>query len=77
MTPPIILNPGTDLPFPTSLPEFMRLFPDDAACAKYLENIRWMSGFVCPYCRVSARFAIYGREMTGARPGGHRPDRPD
>ena len=31
MTPPIILNPGTDLPFPTSLPEFMRLFPDDAA----------------------------------------------
>lgn len=64
MTPPIILNPGTDLPFPTSLPEFMRLFPDDAACAKYLENIRWASGFVCPYCRVSEapyRFA--------ARPG--------
>ena len=24
-----------DLPFPHSLPEFQRLFPDDAACAAY------------------------------------------
>ena len=24
--------------FPTSLPEFQRLFPDDAACARYLEG---------------------------------------
>ena len=60
MTPPIILNPGTDLPFPTSLPEFMRLFPNDEACGTYLENIRWPSGFVCPWCRVAGlpyRFA--------------------
>ena len=28
-----------DLPFPKSLPEFQRLFPDDAACAAYLEKI--------------------------------------
>src|SRR6202049_357962 len=26
------------LPFPQSLPEFQRLFPDDAACAEYLEK---------------------------------------
>ena len=32
------------LPFPTSLPEFQRLFPDDAACASYLEKIRWEHG---------------------------------
>ncbi len=25
-----------DLPFPHSLPEFQRLFPDDAACAAIL-----------------------------------------
>ena len=30
-----------DLPFPRSLPEFQRLFPDDAACAAYLEKARW------------------------------------
>ena len=29
-----------DLPFPSSLPEFQRLFPDDATCASYLEKAR-------------------------------------
>ena len=39
--------PRDDLPFPGSLPEFQRLFPDDLACAAYLEAIRWRDGFVC------------------------------
>lgn len=53
-----------DLAFPKSLPQFQRMFPDDAACATYLERIRWAGGFACPYCKESAepfRFA--------ARPG--------
>ena len=53
-----------DLPFPKSLPQFQRLFPDDAACANYLERIRWAGGFTCPHCNEAAepfRFA--------ARPG--------
>ena len=29
------------LAFPGSLPEFQRLFPDDAACVAYLEKSRW------------------------------------
>jgi transposase-like protein len=41
------------LPFPRSLPEFQRLFPDDAACASYLELARWESGFVCPRCEAN------------------------
>jgi transposase-like protein len=52
------------LPFPKSLPSFQRLFPDDAACGRYLEQVRWEKGFVCPYCqekREPYRFA--------ARPG--------
>jgi hypothetical protein len=36
--------------FPTSLPEFQRVFPNDAACAKYLETMRWPDGFTCPKC---------------------------
>jgi hypothetical protein len=36
--------------FPTSLPEFQKVFPDDAACADYLEKLRWPKGFVCPDC---------------------------
>lgn len=36
--------------FPTSLPEFQRVFPNDEACAKYLETMRWPDGFTCPKC---------------------------
>lgn len=36
--------------FPTSLPEFQRVFPDDSACARYLESLRWPMGFTCPKC---------------------------
>jgi len=41
-----------DLSFPTSLPDFQKLFPDDAACAAYLEKVRWEHGFTCPHCGV-------------------------
>jgi transposase-like protein len=41
-----------DLPFPHSLPKFQKLFPDDAACAAYLERARWGDGFTCPHCGV-------------------------
>ena len=36
--------------FPTSLPEFERRFPDEAACAEWLLERRWGSGFACPEC---------------------------
>lgn len=39
-----------DLAFPASLPEFQRLFPNDAACAAYLEKARWRKGFICLHC---------------------------
>lgn len=42
----------SDLPFPQSLPEFQRLFPNDAACATYLGKVRWRDGFACPRCGV-------------------------
>lgn len=38
------------LPFPRSLPQFQELFPDDAACARWLEAAKWPKGFVCPHC---------------------------
>ena len=39
-----------DLPFPRSLPEFQLMFPNEAACATYLERARWGDGFVCDHC---------------------------
>ena len=46
--------------FPTTLPEFQRVFPDEATCAKYLEHLRWPHGFTCTKCGKSGdpyRFA--------------------
>ena len=53
-----------DLPFPRSLPEFQRLFPDDAACAAYLERARWSDGFICLRCETVGEPYRYS-----ARPG--------
>jgi len=53
-----------DLPFPRSLPEFQRLFPDEAACAAYLERARWSDGFICLRCETVAEPYRYS-----ARPG--------
>ena len=41
--------------FPTSLPEFQKVFPNDDACAKYLEKMRWPDGFICPKCRLAGQ----------------------
>ncbi len=49
-----------DLPFPRSLLEFRRLFPDEEAYVAYLERARCSDGFICDYCSSSGetyRFA--------------------
>jgi hypothetical protein len=56
-----VFNPN-DLPFPRSLPEFQKLFPDDIACAAYLEAVRWPDSFICEGCgEVSEPFRIKTR----------------
>lgn len=43
----------TEKRFPESLPEFQRMFPNEARCADYLEEVRWPDGFECRYCGTS------------------------
>ena len=52
---------GVSDKFPTSLPDFQRMFPDDGACARYLESVRWRDGFVCPRCQGTAEPMRLGR----------------
>lgn len=33
-----------------STEKFKELFPDESACLRYLENIKWQNGFVCKKC---------------------------
>ena len=36
--------------YPGSWHEFQVWFPDDDACRRYLEWLRWPDGFICPAC---------------------------
>src|SRR4051795_8133413 len=50
--------------FPTSLPEFERRFPDEAACAEWLLERRWGSGFACPECGHDRYWRLGRKVMT-------------
>lgn len=58
-----------DLPFPRSLPEFQGGFPDDAACAAWLERTRWPDGFVCHHCETAAAPYRFAARPDVLRPG--------
>ncbi len=36
--------------YPRTLLEFQNLFPDETACARHMERIRWPDGFKCASC---------------------------
>lgn len=55
------------LPFPKSLPDFQRIFPDDAACARYLEQVRFRNGFVCPACGEKGEPGLQPEDLAARR----------
>ena len=50
--------------FPCSLLEFQRRFPDEAACAGDLRQLRWPEGFVCPACGGLRGWALATKAHT-------------
>lgn len=40
--------------YPRTYREFVAMYPDEEACAAWLEQLRWPSGFVCPKCDTAA-----------------------
>lgn len=49
---------------PPSLREFGKSFPDDDACAAYLERRRWPGGFVCPGCGSCSAWKLETKRWT-------------
>ena len=50
--------------FPTSLVDFQRRFPDEAACAAWLFEARWPTGFRCPACDNDKAWPHGGKAFT-------------
>jgi transposase-like protein len=49
--------------FPTTMVEFMHLFPDNDACRAYLEKMRWPNGFVCSRCQGTNASYVASRRL--------------
>ncbi len=45
------LKAGCD--YPNTYREFVKMFPDNAACATYLIKLRWPNGYICPACEMT------------------------
>lgn len=43
-------SPMAGRDYPRNWNQFLHWFPDQDACASYLERLRWPRGFVCPVC---------------------------
>lgn len=48
----------------STLLEFQKRFPDDAACAEYLEKLRWPDGFICPNCGHDGGYRLAERRLV-------------
>ncbi|WP_119679207.1 IS1595 family transposase [Indioceanicola profundi] len=49
---------------PPSLQSFKDRFPDDDACAAYLEQRRWPDGFICPECASVCGWKLQTKRWT-------------
>jgi transposase-like protein len=58
------MNP---LPFPETLLEFQNTFPNESACAAYLEKLRWPDGFSCQRCGLAGEPYRFAKRITVLR----------
>jgi transposase-like protein len=54
-------QPLPDIEKPSSLLDFVRMFPNDERCAEYLFRVRHTDGFVCPRCSSQIGWPIANR----------------
>ena len=47
--------------YPNTYREFVTMFPDNEACAKYLRKLRWPDTFICPACGIKKEAWIQTR----------------
>ena len=45
-----VWHPQAGRDYPRNWHELLKWFPDEGACLRYLERLRWRDGFVCHFC---------------------------
>jgi transposase-like protein len=48
--------PVAGIDYPATFRQLIAWFPDEPACAAFLERLRWRNGFSCPGCRGDANW---------------------
>ncbi len=54
-------GPVAGVDYPRTLAEFNVWFPDEEACLRYLAQLRWPEGFVCPHCAATKSWQLARR----------------
>ena len=58
--------------YPKDFQDFLEFFKDESACRRYLFEMRWSNGFVCPECTMSTEYRITARNTIHCSNCGHQ-----
>ena len=61
-----------DEQYPKDFQEFLEKFKNEQDCWKYIYEIRWPNGFVCPKCNVGNKFWITEKNLIHCSSCGHQ-----
>ena len=49
--------------YPKHFQDFLEQFKDEESCRKYLYDIRWPNGFICPKCNCTTKYWLTAENM--------------
>jgi len=58
--------------YPKDFQEFLAEFKDEESCRRYLFDMRWPDGFVCPKCSISTKCWLTARNTIHCSNCGHQ-----
>jgi len=58
--------------YPKDFQEFLELFKDEASCRKYLFEMRWPQGFICPQCADITKYWLTAENLIHCGICGHQ-----
>ena len=58
--------------YPRDFQEFLAQFKDEDSCRSYLFTMRWPNGFICPKCKIDAKYWLTSQNMIHCSLCGHQ-----